>query len=67
MTPAELITGIVTEEGVISAPFEPGLRAATESAIARWSALPGHDRPKRLSESEGAPPAVQTAPTPASR
>ena len=67
VTPAELITGIVTEEGVIAAPFEPGLRAATASAIARWSAVPGHDRPPRLSESEGEPPPIQTAPTPGSR
>jgi methylthioribose-1-phosphate isomerase len=47
VTPAELITGIVTEEGVVRAPFEPGLRAAHTAAIARWTALPGHDRPAR--------------------
>jgi methylthioribose-1-phosphate isomerase len=47
VTPAELITGIVTEEGVVRAPFEPGLRAAHAAAIARWTALPGHDRPAR--------------------
>ena len=46
--PAELITGIVTEEGVVRAPFEDGLRAATAAAIARWTALPGHDRPARI-------------------
>src|SRR5256885_4133388 len=28
VTPAELITGIVTEEGVLQAPFEPALIAA---------------------------------------
>ncbi len=44
VTPAELITGIVTEEGVIRAPFEPGLRAAAAAAIERWAAQPGHDR-----------------------
>ncbi len=48
VTPAELITGIVTEEGVVRAPFEEGLRAATAAAIARWTALPGHDRPARI-------------------
>ncbi len=48
VTPAELITGIVTEEGVIRAPFEPGLRAATAAAIERWAAQPGHDRPARV-------------------
>ena len=44
VTPAELITGIVTEEGVVRAPFEPGLRAASAAAIERWAAQPGHDR-----------------------
>ncbi|MEX1170890.1 MAG: S-methyl-5-thioribose-1-phosphate isomerase [Chloroflexota bacterium] len=38
VTPAELISGIVTEEGVVSAPFETSLRAATEQANARWAA-----------------------------
>ena len=37
VTPADLIAGIVTEEGVIRAPFEPGLRGATEQARERWS------------------------------
>jgi methylthioribose-1-phosphate isomerase len=36
ITPAELITGIVTEEGVIRAPFEAGLRDAVASARVRW-------------------------------
>jgi methylthioribose-1-phosphate isomerase len=31
VTPAELITGIVTECGVAEAPFEPTLRAFVES------------------------------------
>jgi methylthioribose-1-phosphate isomerase len=39
VTPAELISGIVTEEGVVRAPFEPGLRAASEAARARWAAI----------------------------
>jgi methylthioribose-1-phosphate isomerase len=38
VTPAELITGIVTEEGVIRGPFEPGLREAVDGARARWAA-----------------------------
>jgi methylthioribose-1-phosphate isomerase len=41
VTPAELISGIITEEGVIRAPFEASLRAATEGARARWSAARG--------------------------
>jgi methylthioribose-1-phosphate isomerase len=43
VTPAELISGIITEEGVIRAPFEPGLRDATEQARARWAAARGAD------------------------
>jgi methylthioribose-1-phosphate isomerase len=35
VTPAELITGIVTEEGVLRAPFEPALRAAAVTRAAR--------------------------------
>jgi len=42
VTPAELISGIVTEEGVIRAPFEPGLRDAVASAAARWASMPGY-------------------------
>ena len=41
VTPAELITGIITEEGVIRAPFEPGLRRASEQAAERWAAFRG--------------------------
>jgi methylthioribose-1-phosphate isomerase len=41
ITPADLITGIVTEEGVVTGPFEAGLRAATERASARWASMPG--------------------------
>ena len=41
VTPAELITGIVTEEGVLRGPFEDGLRHATEQARARWASMPG--------------------------
>jgi methylthioribose-1-phosphate isomerase len=37
VTPAELITGIVTEEGVVRPPFEAGLRAAVDAAAARWA------------------------------
>ena len=41
VTPAELITGIVTEEGVVVAPFETGLPDSIERARARWAAMPG--------------------------
>jgi methylthioribose-1-phosphate isomerase len=41
ITPADLITGIVTEEGVVAGPFEPGLRAASERASTRWTSMPG--------------------------
>jgi methylthioribose-1-phosphate isomerase len=45
VTPAELLTGIVTEEGVLRAPFEPAFTAALERARARWAATPGHEPP----------------------
>ncbi|HEV7809697.1 MAG TPA: hypothetical protein VGO64_03785, partial [Candidatus Limnocylindrales bacterium] len=38
VTPAELITGIVTEEGVVVAPFGEGLAAAVTTANARRAA-----------------------------
>jgi len=56
VTPAELITGIVTEEGVIHPPFEDGLRAAVEGAAARWAAVRGRPAPG------GAPAEVAPAP-----
>ncbi len=37
VTPAELITGIVTEEGVIGAPYATGLADAVAAATARWA------------------------------
>lgn len=41
ITPAELISGIVTEQGVVRAPFEVGLRDAVAGARERWAAAPG--------------------------
>jgi methylthioribose-1-phosphate isomerase len=41
VTPAELITGIVTEEGVIRAPYETSLPDAVAGAKSRWAAMPG--------------------------
>jgi len=41
VTPAELITGIVTEEGVLRGPFKKGLRDATKRAHDRWASMPG--------------------------
>jgi methylthioribose-1-phosphate isomerase len=38
ITPAELITGIVTEEAVVGPPFAEGLRAAVAAATARHAA-----------------------------
>jgi methylthioribose-1-phosphate isomerase len=38
VTPADLITGIVTEEGVVPAPFADGLARAVETANARRAA-----------------------------
>jgi methylthioribose-1-phosphate isomerase len=77
ITPAELITGIVTEEGVVRAPFEAGLREATERARARWAAMPGYrairtpatedvgtmEAPAAAAESPAAPPPPPATPT----
>jgi methylthioribose-1-phosphate isomerase len=41
VTPAELITGIVTEEGVIRAPYGTSLAGAVAAAGGRWAAMPG--------------------------
>ncbi len=40
VTPAELITGIITEEGVVRPPFQAGLVTAVESARTRWGRPP---------------------------
>jgi methylthioribose-1-phosphate isomerase len=40
ITPAELVSAIVTEEGLLTAPFEPALRAAVERRAARWVSDP---------------------------
>ena len=37
VTPAELITGIVTEDGVVHAPYDGGLERAIADARARWA------------------------------
>jgi len=65
VTPAELITGIITEEGVISGPFESGLRDATDSARARWASLPGFRAIRPQPADEPASTAAST-PEPAS-
>jgi len=41
VTPADLITGIVTDEGVISAPYEEGLAEAVARREQRRAATPG--------------------------
>jgi methylthioribose-1-phosphate isomerase len=40
-TPASLLSAIVTEEGVVQAPFEEGLAAHVQATIARRAASPG--------------------------
>jgi methylthioribose-1-phosphate isomerase len=41
LTPAALVTALVTEEGVLRAPYAPAIAAALERATARRSASPG--------------------------
>ena len=57
VTPAELITGIVTEEGVVRAPFAADLAAAITSATARWA-------PTRSASEPPAEPVAASAPAP---
>jgi methylthioribose-1-phosphate isomerase len=45
ITPAELISGIVTEEGVVYAPFEAGLRDAVAGSRARRRTPPAAGQP----------------------
>ena len=41
MTPASLVTALITEEGVLRAPFAVGIASAVASAAARRAASPG--------------------------
>jgi methylthioribose-1-phosphate isomerase len=63
VTPAELISGIVTEEGVIRAPFEQGLVDAIAAATARWAPTrpPRQGDPDGGSESPNAPAPAEAA------
>ena len=45
VTPAELITGIVSDEGVIRAPYHEGLAEAVARRELRRAAAPGFARP----------------------
>jgi methylthioribose-1-phosphate isomerase len=65
VTPAELITGIVTEEGFGSAPFASGLADAIAAAKARWArVIPPTPRPpvERADEQVAAEPAGPAEP-----
>ncbi len=57
VTPAELITGIVTEEGVVRAPYDAGLADAMTAAAARWA--PSRPAPATPAPDEN--PAVEAA------
>jgi methylthioribose-1-phosphate isomerase len=61
VTPAELISGIVTEEGVVSAPYGPGLAVAVASAKARWAATRPPIVPAPTADTT---PAAEAAPEP---
>jgi hypothetical protein len=41
LTPAALVAALVTEEGVLRAPYEPAIAAAVERAAVRRAASPG--------------------------
>jgi hypothetical protein len=53
VTPAELITGIVTDEGVLRAPFDPALRSAFERQRARRVAEPSPFRAAGVTTTAG--------------
>jgi methylthioribose-1-phosphate isomerase len=55
VTPAELITGVVTEEGLLTEPFEPAFRAAVQRARERWAAAP----PLAATPRAATPPAAE--------
>ncbi|HVL53311.1 MAG TPA: S-methyl-5-thioribose-1-phosphate isomerase [Vitreimonas sp.] len=55
VTPAELITGIVTEEGVLRAPFGPALRIAFERLRARRQAEPSPFALPSITDAPGGP------------
>jgi methylthioribose-1-phosphate isomerase len=59
VTPAELISGIITDEGVVAAPYDNGLAAAVASREARRAATPsfGHWAGTGAAASAAEPPA----------
>lgn len=64
ITPAELITGIVTDEGVVRGPFEDGLRDAVAANRARWGrAQPAAPDAPPVSDTRDSDPPVATAPS----
>ena len=70
MTPAELITGIVTDEGVLRAPYDEAIAGAVEANHARWAAEPRIGDLMRAARGEGevAPsPGAATAGSPEAR
>ena len=65
VTPAELITGIITEEGVVSAPYETGLAAAISAASTRWAPTrPARPDPRDSDPADGNAPGLVTIPPP---
>jgi methylthioribose-1-phosphate isomerase len=66
VTPAELITGIVTEEGVVRGPFEAGLREAADRARERWASMPGFHaiRPAARADDPAPAPTADAGPDP---
>ena len=65
VTPADLITGIVTEEGVVRAPYLAGLRAAVDSARVRWAATPAFRAIRPNADAVAAAPDEVAEPDPA--
>ena len=61
LTPATLVTAIITEEGVLRAPFGPAIAAAVAAASKRRETSPGFAELVRRA-AEAAAPATEAAP-----
>jgi methylthioribose-1-phosphate isomerase len=61
VTPAELITAIVTEEGVVRPPFDDGLRSAVAASNARHAAARTVVPPRAADATADEPPASPVA------
>jgi methylthioribose-1-phosphate isomerase len=60
VTPAELITGIVTDEGVLGPPFDARLAEAVLANRARWASEPRFSQLAAIARGDAPPPIADT-------